>query len=106
MPMAVGMYLPFGLGTPILIGGLMAHFVTRRARGAAQKDRLLHPGVLFASGIIAGEALMGVGRAGLVALKVPDVSLPLPGGAISLFTVLLAAAVLGAFWIFSRPRSD
>ena len=30
MPIAVGMYLPFGLATPILIGGLIAHFHTKR----------------------------------------------------------------------------
>ena len=27
MPVAVGIYLPFGLSTPILIGGLVSHFV-------------------------------------------------------------------------------
>ena len=32
MPIAVGIYLPFGLSTPILIGGLISHFVWKGVR--------------------------------------------------------------------------
>lgn len=67
MPIAVGMYLPFGLAIPILIGGLIAHWYSRRTPQAEQHDRLQR-GVLFSSGVIAGEALTAVGIAGLAAL--------------------------------------
>ena len=67
MPVAVGMYLPFGLSTPILIGGLIAHFAARGSKPGEETERRLHKGILFGSGVIAGEALMGVGIAGLAA---------------------------------------
>ena len=57
---ALGMYLPLELNTPILVGGLIAHFVSTRSKdeglNRARKDR----GILIASGFIAGGALMGV----------------------------------------------
>jgi len=68
MPVAVGMYLPFGLATPILLGGILAHLATRAA-DKSEHDSILHRGVLFSSGVIAGEALMGVGLAVLGALE-------------------------------------
>lgn len=59
MPIAVGMYLPFGLAAPILIGGLIAHFHSK-GTPEAKRDQVLHRGVLFSSGVIAGEALTSV----------------------------------------------
>ncbi len=57
---ALGMYLPLELNTPILVGGLIAHFVSTRSKdedlNRARKER----GILIASGFIAGGALMGV----------------------------------------------
>lgn len=67
MPIAVGMYLPFGLAIPILIGGLLAHWYSRKIPEPKQ-DAALHRGVLFSSGVIAGEALTAVGIAALAAL--------------------------------------
>jgi len=54
MGVAVGMYLPMSLTVPIFIGGLVHSLVTRK--NAAVNDK----SILFASGLIAGEALMGV----------------------------------------------
>jgi uncharacterized oligopeptide transporter (OPT) family protein len=51
---AVGIYLPSGLTITIFIGGLISHFVTKRGVKNSSK------GVLIASGLITGEALMGV----------------------------------------------
>ena len=42
MPVAVGIYLPFGLSTPILIGGLMAHFILSENKSKAEPDSILH----------------------------------------------------------------
>ena len=67
---AVGVYLPISSTAPIFIGGLIRYFIDKRARKepaaaalsetefTAQTDR--GPGVLFASGYIAGGAIAGI----------------------------------------------
>lgn len=56
MPVAVGIYLPFSLSAPIVLGGLVRHATDRRdPSGSAAQE-----GVLRTSGIIAGESLIGV----------------------------------------------
>ncbi len=64
MPLAVGMYLPWTVTFPILFGGLACLFVDKRsrARGDAEPKRkaIIHQGLLFSSGIVAGEAIMGI----------------------------------------------
>jgi len=67
---ALGMYIPQELNTPLLVGGLVAHFVAKSAGknenlAAARNSR----GTLIASGFIAGGAIMGVIAAGLKFLK-------------------------------------
>jgi putative OPT family oligopeptide transporter len=73
MLFSVGMYLPLETTFAIFIGGLVRGFVDKQAakRGynAAQKARVENAGVLTASGLIAGEALMGLAAAGVVAWK-------------------------------------
>jgi putative OPT family oligopeptide transporter len=73
MLFSVGMYLPLETTFAIFVGGLVRGLVDRRAekRGynAAQKARVENAGVLTASGLIAGEALMGLAAAGVVAWK-------------------------------------
>jgi uncharacterized oligopeptide transporter (OPT) family protein len=63
---ALGMYLPIHLNTPILAGGIVAHFVTKSSNdlklSSARKER----GTLIASGFIAGGAIMGVLAAAIV----------------------------------------
>ncbi len=95
MPVAVGMYLPFTLAIPILLGGVIAHLATRKVP-KDQHDSALHGGVLFSSGVIAGEALMGVGLAILAALKVSSMGDMVPS------TLVTAAAALAVLWCFHR----
>jgi putative OPT family oligopeptide transporter len=61
---AIGIYLPLGSLTPIFVGGIVRRMVeARRAADAPDSD----PGVLAASGMIAGEGLAGVAIAFVVA---------------------------------------
>ena len=64
---AVGIYLPLELMTPIFIGGVIAHLVERHLRrkgvDEAGLERANRKGLLFAAGMITGEALMGIGIA-------------------------------------------
>ncbi len=57
---SLGMYLPLELNTPILVGGLIAHFVGTRSKEEKVNKARSERGILIASGFIAGGALMGV----------------------------------------------
>ncbi|WP_417357182.1 OPT family oligopeptide transporter [Gallaecimonas pentaromativorans] len=56
LAVAVGVYLPLGLSVPIFLGGLLAHWQQKK-RGTHEAEG---KGLLLASGLITGEALMGV----------------------------------------------
>jgi putative OPT family oligopeptide transporter len=63
LAVAVGIYLPLELSVPIFVGGLIAHLVERRLGVAGASDdgeRAKRNGMLFAAGLITGEALMGI----------------------------------------------
>ena len=102
MPLAVGMYLPWTVTFPILLGGLIYQFVQwrSRARGDSPQTRQagIHRGLLFSSGLVAGEAIMGI----LIALlMITPLEMPLledwPKGGLRVDLVSLAAlaAVMG-----------
>ncbi len=57
---ALGMYIPQELNTPLLIGGIIAWFVSTRSKNEKLNTARLHRGTLIASGFIAGGALLGV----------------------------------------------
>jgi putative OPT family oligopeptide transporter len=62
LAVAVGVYLPLGLSVPIFIGGVLAWMVKRKSAALSEKQwqRRESVGLLVASGLITGEALMGV----------------------------------------------
>jgi hypothetical protein len=61
LPFAVGMYLPLSTTTPIFVGGML-RLVADRLRGASasEAEADTSPGVLLASGYIAGGTLIGL----------------------------------------------
>ena len=83
MAVAVGMYLSLKMTIPIFVGGMIKMYIDKRFEKPLMKNRpelfkdekvieleqakeKLHgPGILFASGLIAGEAIMGIGLAGM-----------------------------------------
>jgi putative OPT family oligopeptide transporter len=73
MLFSVGMYLPLETTFAIFIGGLIRGLVdkmaAKRSFNAAQKARVENAGVLSASGLIAGEALMGLFIAAVVFIR-------------------------------------
>ncbi len=62
LAVAVGIYLPISLTTPIFIGGMLAHFGDKMGASDATRKK----GLLLAAGMITGEAIMGI----LVALPI------------------------------------
>lgn len=66
LPFAIGLYLPLELSTPIMTGGLIALLVGKVAKKQDLWKRQ-ERGILFGSGLVAGDALIGVTIAFLVA---------------------------------------
>ena len=62
LAMAIGIYLPLQLSVAIFLGGLIAWLAHRNQTGAA-REAAERKGVLFAAGLITGEALIGIGMA-------------------------------------------
>jgi putative OPT family oligopeptide transporter len=61
LPVAVGMYIPFSSTAPIFIGGLLRWLSDRlRGKSASETETETSPGVLLASGYIAGGTLCGL----------------------------------------------
>lgn len=64
MLVAIGMYLPVGTTSAIFVGGLVRWITDtlakKRGMNEAQRARIENVGILAASGMIAGEALMGL----------------------------------------------
>ena len=100
MPIAVGMYLPFGLSTPILIGGLIAYFLTKRSKLTNTDDHVLQNGVLLSSGLIAGESLMGILLALFASAGITSINLGLQPGFVTGLTFLSAAGVI--WWLYKK----
>jgi putative OPT family oligopeptide transporter len=100
MLFAVGMYLPLETTFAIFVGGMIRGFVDRQTRqrgyNAAQAARVENTGVLVASGLIAGEALMGLVVAAVVFFRnsFPSVSLPFASPLAIVFAVILAAYLI------------
>ena len=85
LPFAIGVYLPVQLNACIMVGGLVRLAVDKMKKPEEDKKRITNDGILFCSGMIAGEGLVGILLALLAVFgldKVIDISgyLNLPDG--------------------------
>ncbi|MCG8461978.1 MAG: oligopeptide transporter, OPT family [Holophagales bacterium] len=99
MPVAVGIYLPFSLAVPIFAGGLLRWAMSRHRGKAGETSDARDHGVLFGSGLIAGEALVGIGLAGAIAA---GIALPIVLLDHWLPSLLVFGAVVAYFWRVAR----
>ena len=94
MPVAVGIYLPIAMGAAIFIGGLI-RLASERVKAKSSADST-DTGILFGSGLIAGEAFMGIGLALLLPLGIklwrPDDSNWI--GSLAAFAILIGVFCL------------
>lgn len=60
LPFAIGVYLPVQLNACIMVGGLIRLALDKLKREKKEKDAIVNDGVLFCSGMIAGEGLVGI----------------------------------------------
>jgi putative OPT family oligopeptide transporter len=109
LAVAVGIYLPLDVSTPILAGGIVAELVDhwhRRHHVGLDHEPLKQNGMLFAAGLITGEALVGIFIAMCIWVRnnpdVLTVGFEAPGG-----KWWAAAILLGiCYWVFqaATPR--
>ncbi len=60
LPFAIGVYLPVQLNACIMVGGLVRLAVDKMKKPEEEKKRITNDGILFCSGMIAGEGLVGI----------------------------------------------
>ncbi len=59
LPFAIGLYLPIHLSTPMMVGGIVKWLVEKNSAESDKKDADAN-GILYSSGLIAGEGLVGI----------------------------------------------
>jgi len=105
LPFAVGLYLPVSTMTPIFVGGCIRQLVERlNQNDPAALARKRERGILFSSGLVGGEGLMGVGVAlwAFYFSKPTGVGLTWPEPAGEL--VALALFALMGYLLFRRTK--
>jgi putative OPT family oligopeptide transporter len=100
---AIGVYLPLATMAPLYVGGCVRALAVRRGGASAGES---DPGVLAASGLVAGEGLAGVLVAGLVAGGLaPSSLLPRLGGLPGSLAALAVALAVCAFLFRAGQRA-
>ena len=102
LPVAIGLYLPLELSATIMIGGVIRWIVDKKS---ADKNGEASGGVLFCSGLIAGEGLVGILLAILAVVGVSskfDLSSSANTGRIG--GIVLLAIMIACVFIFAMPK--
>ena len=60
LPFAIGIYLPVHLNACIMVGGLLRLVLDKLKKREEEKKEIVNDGILFCSGMIAGEGLVGI----------------------------------------------
>jgi putative OPT family oligopeptide transporter len=111
LAVTIGIYLPLELAVPIMLGGVVNYAVTRfhgrRKTPIEDVETSNRNGLLFASGLITGEALMGILLAiPIIILKQYDRTMPLIHDSMGLLGELIGVVLtLGvAYWLYCTAR--
>jgi putative OPT family oligopeptide transporter len=66
LPIAIGLYLPIHLSTPIMLGGIIRGYLDNKKEklNDSKVKNQIEKGILYSSGLIAGEGLIGIALAG------------------------------------------
>ncbi len=99
LPFAIGVYLPVQLNACIMVGGLIRLFFDKMKKAEEEKKGIINNGILFCSGMIAGEGLVGILLAILAVFNVANVMdlsglLNLPGWASSVGSLLVFGLIV------------
>lgn len=73
LPFAIGVYLPVQLNACIMVGGIVRLFYDRKKyRDEKEKTQTVNRGILYCSGMIAGEGIVGIILAVLAVFGISD----------------------------------
>lgn len=101
LPFAIGVYLPVQLNACIMVGGLLRLILNK-------KDEFrINSGILYCSGMIAGEGLAGILLAILAVIGI-DIALPRNGselGSLILFLVIILSVLKFSLWKKSKSSN-
>lgn len=101
LPVAIGLYLPLEMSVPIIIGGLIKHFISKK-ESKKDAENEAGGGILFCSGLIAGEGIIGIVLAILAVLGV-DGAIDFSG---SLNLGMIGGLVVLAILVFCIVRAE
>ena len=104
LPFAIGIYLPVQLNACIMVGGIVRLVLDKLKN--KNKDKIVNDGILFCSGMIAGEGLVGIILALFAVLGVAsviDISGNIPqtvrdAGGIVLFAIIILTLLKFTVW--------
>ncbi|MGO9828644.1 MAG: OPT family oligopeptide transporter [Myxococcaceae bacterium] len=102
LPFAVGAYLPLSTSATIWLGGIARWLADKRSKVSAEESES-SPGVLFASGLIAGGALIGLFSA---ALEGVETTVPGPNGLPQQVTLLKHWGLELSYKLFGEVRGE
>lgn len=101
LPFAVGLYLPIHLSTPIMVGGLLRGIMDKKIGKEEEGKKKIESGILYSSGLIAGEGLVGILIAALAALNI-NVAVGKGAlgriGAVVFFILLILTLMKFSYW--------
>ncbi|MBQ1947884.1 MAG: oligopeptide transporter, OPT family [Clostridia bacterium] len=114
LPFAIGVYLPVQLNACIMVGGLVRLVFDKMKKDENKKKAIISDGILFCSGMIAGEGIVGIILAILAIITVGGVSLSdridisgflnLPAGVATALSLVLFAITIFTVVKFSALK--
>lgn len=107
LPFAVGVYLPVATMVPVWIGGALRWALEKSAKSESQAEERRERGVLFGSGLVGGEGLLGVAIAGVAAVagSAPKgFGQEWAGSLGPLFAAGVFGLLIVGFWVLAQPK--
>ena len=102
LPVAIGLYLPLELSSTIMIGGVIRWMVDKKS---VDKNNEASGGILFCSGLIAGEGLVGILLAILAVVGVAEkINLSAIFSTGTIGGIVLLAIMIACVFVFALPK--